>query len=117
MMSMPKDFYGYVERTVRVSSTSWIGVAQNRYSVPCERAGQWGIAEQAQRYIQLLYETEDEVRDMEPDFRCRIRQEKGKRPAKSSSFSADKEFSGMGDIELSISGEAQCPFSGVSNHS
>jgi transposase len=34
------------------------------------------IAEQALRYIQSLYEIESEVRDLEPDLRCRIRQEK-----------------------------------------
>ncbi len=34
------------------------------------------LAEQALRYIQLLYEIEREVRDLEPDLRCRIRQEK-----------------------------------------
>ncbi len=34
------------------------------------------IAEQALRYIQLLYEIESEVHDLEPDLRCRIRQEK-----------------------------------------
>ena len=34
------------------------------------------IAEQALGYIQLLYEIESEVRDLEPDLRCRIRQEK-----------------------------------------
>ena len=34
------------------------------------------IAEQALRYIQLLYEVESEVRDLDPDLRCRIRQEK-----------------------------------------
>jgi len=34
------------------------------------------IAEQALRYIQLLYEIESEVRNLEPDLRCRIRQEK-----------------------------------------
>ncbi|KWS30931.1 IS66 family transposase [Pseudomonas syringae] len=34
------------------------------------------LAEQALRYIQLLYEIESEVRDLEPDLRCRIRQEK-----------------------------------------
>ena len=34
------------------------------------------IAEQALRYTQLLYEIESEVRDLEPDLRCRIRQEK-----------------------------------------
>ena len=33
-------------------------------------------AEQALRYIQLLYEIESEVRDLEPDLRHRIRQEK-----------------------------------------
>jgi hypothetical protein len=34
------------------------------------------LAEQALRYIQLLYEIEGEVRDLEPDLRRRIRQEK-----------------------------------------
>lgn len=34
------------------------------------------LAEQALRYIQLLYESESEVRDLEPDLRRRIRQEK-----------------------------------------
>jgi hypothetical protein len=34
------------------------------------------LAEQALRYIQLLYEIESEVRDLEPDLRRRIRQEK-----------------------------------------
>lgn len=34
------------------------------------------LAEQALRYIQLLYEIESEIRDLEPDVRRRIRQEK-----------------------------------------
>lgn len=34
------------------------------------------LAKQALRYIQLLYEIESEVRDLEPDIRRRIRQEK-----------------------------------------
>ena len=34
------------------------------------------LAEQALRYIQVLYEIEHEVRDLEPDVRRRIRQEK-----------------------------------------
>ncbi|CDM41739.1 IS66 family transposase [Ectopseudomonas oleovorans] len=34
------------------------------------------LAEQALRYIQLLYEIEHEVRDLKPDLRRRIRQEK-----------------------------------------
>ncbi|HIE0070009.1 TPA: IS21 family transposase [Pseudomonas aeruginosa] len=41
LMPMPTAFDGYVERTVRVSSTGLISVARNRYSVPCERVGQW----------------------------------------------------------------------------
>lgn len=41
MMPMPTAFDGYVERTVQVSSTCLISVARNRYSVPCERFGQW----------------------------------------------------------------------------
>ena len=38
---MPIAFDGYVEHTVRVSSTCLICVARNRDSVPCERVGQW----------------------------------------------------------------------------
>ena len=34
------------------------------------------LTEEALRYIQLLYEIESEVRDLEPDLRRRIRQEK-----------------------------------------
>lgn len=34
------------------------------------------LAEQALRHIQLLYEIESEIRDLEPDLRRRIRQEK-----------------------------------------
>jgi hypothetical protein len=38
---MPTPFDGYVERSARVSSTGLVSIARNRYSVPCERAGQW----------------------------------------------------------------------------
>jgi hypothetical protein len=41
MMPMPTAFVGYVERTLRVSSTCLINVARNRYSVPFERVRQW----------------------------------------------------------------------------
>jgi transposase len=41
MMPMPTPFDGYVERSARVSSTGLVSIARNRYSVPCERAGQW----------------------------------------------------------------------------
>lgn len=37
---MPMAFDGYVERSAKVSSTCLMAVAYNRYSVPCERAGQ-----------------------------------------------------------------------------
>ena len=40
MMPMPVPFDGYVEKLVRVSSTCLINVHRNRYSVPCELAGQ-----------------------------------------------------------------------------
>jgi transposase len=40
MMPMPSAFDGYVERPARVSSTCLVSVARNRYSVPCELAGQ-----------------------------------------------------------------------------
>ena len=39
-MPMPAPFDGYVERCARVSSTCLVSVARNRYSVPCELAGQ-----------------------------------------------------------------------------
>ena len=40
LMSMPTAFDGYVERSAKVSSTCLVAVARNRYSVPCELAGQ-----------------------------------------------------------------------------
>jgi transposase len=40
LMPMPTPFDGYVERAARVSSTCLVVVARNRYSVPCELAGQ-----------------------------------------------------------------------------
>ena len=39
LMPMPAPFDGYVELPVRVSSTSLVSVARNRYSVPCALAG------------------------------------------------------------------------------
>ena len=39
LMPMPIAFDGYIEVPVRVSSTSLIRVARNRYSVPCSLAG------------------------------------------------------------------------------
>lgn len=40
LMPMPVPFDGYVPRQARVSSTCLVVVARNRYSVPCEYAGQ-----------------------------------------------------------------------------
>jgi hypothetical protein len=40
MMPVPTAFDGYVERPGRVSSTCLVTVSRNRYSVPCELAGQ-----------------------------------------------------------------------------
>ncbi len=40
MMPMTAPFDGYVEKPARVSSTCLVSVARNRYSVPCEFAGQ-----------------------------------------------------------------------------
>jgi transposase len=40
LMPMVKPFDGYVETLGRVSSTCLVSVARNRYSVPCELAGQ-----------------------------------------------------------------------------
>ena len=40
LMPMPEPFDGYVENPARVSSTCLVVVACNRYSVPCELAGQ-----------------------------------------------------------------------------
>lgn len=39
LMPMPTPFDGYVELSARVSSTSLVTVARNRYSVPCAWAG------------------------------------------------------------------------------
>ena len=40
LMPMPEPFDGYVEAPARVSSTCLVSVNRNRYSVPCEWAGQ-----------------------------------------------------------------------------
>jgi transposase len=40
LMPMPEPFDGYVENPARVTSTCLVVVARNRYSVPCELAGQ-----------------------------------------------------------------------------
>ena len=40
MMPMTTPFDGYVEKSARVSSTCLVSVHRNRYSVPCEYAGQ-----------------------------------------------------------------------------
>lgn len=40
MMPMPTVFDGYVESQAKVSSTCLVSVQRNRYSVPCELAGQ-----------------------------------------------------------------------------
>jgi hypothetical protein len=40
LMPMPAAFDGYVQEVARVSSTCLVSVARNRYSVPCELAGQ-----------------------------------------------------------------------------
>lgn len=40
LMPMPSPFDGYVESQHKVSSTSLVAVAKNRYSVPCEFVGQ-----------------------------------------------------------------------------
>jgi transposase len=40
LMPMPEAFDGYVEKLSRVASTCLVEVARNRYSVPCELAGQ-----------------------------------------------------------------------------
>jgi len=38
-LPMPAPFDGYVELPARVSSTSLVSAARNRYSVPCAYAG------------------------------------------------------------------------------
>ena len=40
MMPMPASFDGYIEKSAKVSSTCLVSVHRNRYSVPCELAGQ-----------------------------------------------------------------------------
>jgi len=39
LMPVPTPFDGYVEKPARVSSTSLVSIARNRYSVPCEWVG------------------------------------------------------------------------------
>ncbi|WP_029889814.1 IS21 family transposase [Polycyclovorans algicola] len=39
LMPVPTPFDGYVESPARVSSTSLVSIARNRYSVPCAHAG------------------------------------------------------------------------------
>jgi hypothetical protein len=43
LLPMTAPFDGYVEKPARVSSTCLVSVARNRYSVPCELAGQIGL--------------------------------------------------------------------------
>lgn len=40
LMPMPTPFDGYVDHEAKVSSTCLVAIAHNRYSVPCELAGQ-----------------------------------------------------------------------------
>ena len=40
LMPVPEPFDGYVEHPARVTSTCLVSVQRNRYSVPCELAGQ-----------------------------------------------------------------------------
>ncbi len=40
MMRTPTPFDGYANKNARVSSTCLVTFAKNRYSVPCELAGQ-----------------------------------------------------------------------------
>ena len=40
LMPMPTPFDGYIEKSAKVSSTCLVSVHRNRYSVPCELAGQ-----------------------------------------------------------------------------
>ena len=39
LLTLPRAFDGYAERTVRVSSTSLVSFDRNRYSVDCKAAG------------------------------------------------------------------------------
>ena len=55
LMPMPTPFDGYVEKAARVSSTCLVSVQRNRYSVPCELAGQVVSTR--------LYEQQIEIRD------------------------------------------------------
>jgi hypothetical protein len=65
MMPMPTPFDGYVERSAKVSSTCLVAVARNRYSVPCELAGQ--------RVSTRLYPTRVEIASDEAIVACHAR--------------------------------------------
>jgi len=70
------DFDGYkASFELGVTEIGFMAHARRKFS-ELHATNKSTLAEQAVRYIQLLYEIESEVRDLEPDLRRRIRQEK-----------------------------------------
>jgi hypothetical protein len=74
MMPMPTPFDGFVEKPARVSSSCLVTVSRNRYSVPCELAGQM-VSSRLQRgqvrydwehYIPLVQRTPGALRNGAP---------------------------------------------------
>jgi transposase len=55
LMPMPAAFDGYVESPHKVSSTSLVTVARNRYSVPCEHVGQPVSARLYPEHIDIVH--------------------------------------------------------------
>jgi transposase len=54
LMPMPEPFDGYVEKPARVSSTCLVSVSRNRYSVPCELAGQMVSTRLYPNHVQVV---------------------------------------------------------------
>lgn len=70
------DFGGYkASFTLGVTEIGCMAHARRKF-FDLHATNKSQLAEQVLRYIQLLYEIEQEVRDLEPDARRRIRQEK-----------------------------------------
>lgn len=70
------DFGGYKARfELGVTEIGYMAHARRKF-FELHATHKSTLAEQALRYIQVLYEIEDEIKDLEPDSRRRIRQEK-----------------------------------------
>lgn len=75
-MRLSDDFGGYMASfELGVTEIGCMAHARRKF-FELHATNKSTLAEQALRYIQLLYEIEREVRDLEPNLRRRLRQEK-----------------------------------------